>query len=388
MTSSPAGINCATGSTATCSANFPPNTQVTLSETPAASNAFSGWSGACTGTASCSVTLSAASAVTATFVVGGTLQSLNHLIIFAQENRSLDHYFGYMEQYWAQHGYGTGETFDGLPQFSSTPGATPSLPGCDPSNPNGTDVCTPDPSNPVPSFHLQSICTEELSPFWNEARTDWNDNFSYPTQITPLLNGFVVAGANDARQYPLSSNGGNPVNDVNGYRTMGYFQDSDLPYYYYMASNFATSDRWFAPIMSRTQLNRMYILAATSAGHAYPLSSSNSTGTLPNVTIFQALQKAGITWKIYVKPPKGTTCEANPTAECLYNYSYINMFQYGQTIVQTLPQNLVPITTYMSDVKNGTLPQVALIEPASDDGLDEHPTDDDTNGGVNIQAGA
>jgi phospholipase C len=389
VTSNPAGINCATGSTAGCSATFPLNTQVTLSETPAGSNSFSGWSGACTGTTSCSLTLSAAGSVTATFAVPGSLQSLNHIIIFAQENRSLDHYFGYMEQYWAANGYGTGgQTFDGLPQFSPTPGTAPSVPGCDPTNPDGADVCTPDPSNPVTSFHMQSVCTEELSPFWDEARTDWNDNFSYPSEITPLLNGFVVAGANDARQYPLSSNGGNPVNDINGYRTMGYFEDSDLPYYYYMASNFATSDRWFSPILSRTQLNRMYILAATSGGHAYPLSPSNSTGALPNTTIFEALQNAGITWKIYVKPPKGSSCEANPTAACLYNYSYINMFQYGQTIVNTLPQNLVPTTTYLSDVANGTLPQVALIEPASNDGLDEHPTDNDSEGGVDIQAGA
>ena len=34
---------------------------------------------------------------------------------------------------------------------------------------------------------------------------------------------------------------------------MGYYDDSDLNYYYYMASDFATSDRWFSPAMTRTQ---------------------------------------------------------------------------------------------------------------------------------------
>jgi phospholipase C len=50
--------------------------------------------------------------------------------------------------------------------------------------------------------------------------------------------------------------------------------------------------------MDRTQLNRMYMLAATSAGHAYPLAAPE--GPLVNKTIFEALQNAGITWKIYV----------------------------------------------------------------------------------------
>lgn len=400
ITSSPAGINCPT----TCSASFPQNTQVTLSESPGTNNIFAGWSGACSGTGSCDVTLSASSSVTATF--GDTFQSLNHIIIFAQENRSLDHYFGYMRQYWAANNI-PDQSFDGLPQFNPASGiaplqgSVPNLPGCDPANPAGPDWCTPDdPSVTVPSFHSQSVCTEELSPFWDEAHEDWNDNFLYPSAITPLINGAVVAGGNDARQYTYGT-----VNDLNGYRTMEYFQDSDLPYYYYMASTFATSDRWFAPVMSRTELNRMYLLAATSGGHAYPLSPQNSpNGPLPNETIFQALQNAGISWKIYVNPTNtqytnssGTVeyCDQEPAGQaqdlCLAEVSYINMFNYESQIQDTstgLWQNVVPISQFTTDVQNGTLPQVALIEPASPAGLDEHPTDLDSSGGVNIQAGA
>ena len=63
VSSSPAGISCPT----TCSASYPQNTQVTLTETPAAGFTFAGWSGACNGTAACAVTMSAATAVTATF---------------------------------------------------------------------------------------------------------------------------------------------------------------------------------------------------------------------------------------------------------------------------------------------------------------------------------
>jgi phospholipase C len=183
VTSSPSGINCTTGSATGCTATFPPGTAVTLSETATASNLFSGWSGACSGNAGCSINLSAATnTVTASFAVGGTLQSLNHIIFFAQENRSFDSYFGYMQQYWANNGIAN-QQFNGLPQFTppANPVLAPSNPACDPSNPNGSDVCTPNPSvTPVPSFHMQSVCTEELSPFWNEAHEDLNDVFSYP----------------------------------------------------------------------------------------------------------------------------------------------------------------------------------------------------------------
>jgi hypothetical protein len=63
VASSPAGIDCGSS----CSAAFAAGTAVTLSATPASGSTFGGWSGACTGTGSCAVTLDADRAVTATF---------------------------------------------------------------------------------------------------------------------------------------------------------------------------------------------------------------------------------------------------------------------------------------------------------------------------------
>ena len=65
VTSTPAGINCG----ATCSFNYSFNTQVTLTQTAATGSTFTGWSGACTGTGSCVVTMNAAKTVTANFTV-------------------------------------------------------------------------------------------------------------------------------------------------------------------------------------------------------------------------------------------------------------------------------------------------------------------------------
>jgi phospholipase C len=399
VTSSPAGINCSTASTAVCTYNFIQNTAVTLSATPITNDTFAGWSGSCTGTAPCSVTVTGASSVSAAF--GGSLQNnINHIILFAQENRSLDHYFGSMRQYWANNGF-PDQQFDGLPQFNPTSGISPlygpppSVPGCDPTQPPPAG-CTVDPTNQISSFHFASVCQENQSPFWNEAHNDWDyqNPADQPAEANPPLNGFAFTAAYDARSLGYM--------DVNGVRAMGYFNGTDLNYYYYMASNFGTSDRWFSPVMDRTQVNRMYLLAATSQGDAYPIGGGvNDNHVLTATTIFEALQNAGISWKIYVDPQNvfdsnGKQCTnevSDANALCLIPVSYINMFAYEKTIIDSQGQtpdlllNIVPISQFKIDVANGTLPSFAYIEPASQAGLDEHAADSDGYP-VNVQEGA
>jgi Divergent InlB B-repeat domain len=63
VTSSPVGINCG----ADCSESYASGAAVTLTATAAGGSTFTGWSGACTGTATCAVTMNAAKSVTATF---------------------------------------------------------------------------------------------------------------------------------------------------------------------------------------------------------------------------------------------------------------------------------------------------------------------------------
>ena len=110
--------------------------------------------------------------------------------------------------------------------------------------------------------------------------------------------------------------------------------------------------------MSRTQPNRLYLFAATSAGHANPPKTP-----LSNKTIFEALENANISWKIYLTDP---------------NTAFIGNFQpFGSQH----PDKIVPLSEYFQDVANGTLPSVALIEPGYQSGLDEHPN-------KNVQSGA
>ena len=66
VTSTPSGISCNT-TCLTATGSFAHGTVVTLTAAPAATSVFTGWSGACTGTDPCVVTMDAAKAVTATF---------------------------------------------------------------------------------------------------------------------------------------------------------------------------------------------------------------------------------------------------------------------------------------------------------------------------------
>ena len=63
VASSPAGINCGSD----CSEPYLSGTAVALSATPASGYYFSGWSGACVGMGECTVTMTVAKSVTATF---------------------------------------------------------------------------------------------------------------------------------------------------------------------------------------------------------------------------------------------------------------------------------------------------------------------------------
>jgi phospholipase C len=382
ITSSPAGINCG----ATCSANFASGTAVTLTATPNAGSTFAGWSGGCSGTGTCSLTLTGNASAMATFNGSGLASSINHIIFLAQENRSFDHYFGALREYWAQNGY-PDQSFDGLPQFNPASGAAPlngpapSVPGCDPASPAPAD-CSFDTKNPITSYHLVTQCVENPSPSWNESHVDWNFYDQVGVYPPATLNGFVYTAAHDARFTKP------PFNDTNGVRAMGYYDGNDLNYYYFMASNFGTSDRWFNSVMTRTPPNREYLIAGTSQGYVYGNGTdAQDAAPLTATTIFQELQAANVSWKIYVDP-KGSSCAGPPyDPACLLTLSYAQNFQWGQTIPTAYPQNIAPISQYFTDLQNGTLPQVALIEPGTDAGSDEHPSNSDTVP-TNSQTGA
>jgi phospholipase C len=355
VTSSPSGINCPS----TCTANFSSGVTVTLTATPANGYNFSGFAGDCSGT-NCQLALSNGedAEVTANFPPHD-ITSVNHIIVMLQENRSFDHYFGHLMDYWKAHNYPQATNY---PDFDGEPATSSNLDSA---------------GAAVQAYNLQSSCQENPSPSWNESHGD--RNLQDPTNPNNApMDGFVHAAAGDAS--------GDGLYDVLGHRVMGYFTgDNQLNYYYFMASNFATSDRWFAPMMSRTHVNRMYLYGGTSEGHAYPLNQSNSA-PLSGKTIFEELQDNNISWKIYIHQPN-PPCSTS-SGSCLGAYSYLTQWQYYQTAIQNWPGNFESTDQLINDMNNGTLPQVSFVEPAGYVALDEHPTDSDVPGAPNVQVGA
>jgi phospholipase C len=169
------------------------------------------------------------------------------------------------------------------------------------------------------------------------------------------MDGFAFVEGKFAHDEFLS---GQNFTDFTGKRAMGYYDQTDLPFYYFMATNFAMSDRFFSAAPTRTTPNRLYWMAATSQGWIVP-----PTQQLNAKTIFEVMDNAHITWKIY-RGGKNT---------------YFSFFSYSNTH----SANVVPLSQYFTDVQNGTLPQVAYIETGVEaangetpSAVDEHPNDD------------
>jgi phospholipase C len=246
------------------------------------------------------------------------LANLKHIIFFVQENRSFDSYFGRLGQYKASEGLVN--DIDGLDLNATLP------------NTQG---------QPVHPFHYRTICTEDLSPSWNEAHVDVDGG---------LMDGFMKT----TTSVPSSI-------DPTGTRAMGYYDQTDLPYYYEAAARFATSDRFFSPELTNTIPNRFYLFTATSFGNAFTPSGPPSGGyTQP--TIFDRLQQAGVSWRYYY--------QQSATTALIQQFSGY----------KSEAANVVPISNWYNDVQNdSTLPSVIFIERIAH--TDEHPSS-------NVQTGA
>jgi phospholipase C len=259
---------------------------------------------------------------------GSLKDSIDHVIFTMQENRSFDHYFGMLPQY--RQAKGIPGTVDGLPANASNPAAD-------------------DPTQLVLPYHLSTSCHENLSPSWNETHVDYNRNS--PSSGTATLDGFVYTAAKYARN--------NSGVDVDGKRAMGYYTEADIPYYYELASQFAISDRFFCSSPAATLSNRLFLLAASAFGRVYP--DVPTPQQYDAKTIFDLLQDAGVSWKIYVNG----------------DFTYYSWF----TGSNMNTANVVDAEQFFSDLNAGTLPAVSLIESGPNTGMDEHPKN-------NVQSGS
>ena len=322
------------------SANVNPTTTTTYTATAAVNPSASL-------TQSATVTVSAASA--------GVIK---HIFFLLQENRSFDMYLGQLAAYRANR----------LAQFGITDSST-----VDAFDPTVT-LTNSNTGAKVQPFHEATECTENLTPAWDESHHDTSltgGDAAWATTTTYTDSSFAMQGF-------LDTTGSVPqVYDPNGTRAMGYYNDQDLPYYYDLATFFATSDAWHSPILANTVPNRMYLMAGTSFGHEYPDGdASHPKYSAP--TIFRSMNTANVSW-IY------------------YYHDGIFLANFADYDDPTIGTKTFPISDLMNRLAgtcsggpcdpDKSLPEVIFIDSASgSSGLDEHPDNNVQTGAAYVQS--
>ena len=234
----------------------------------------------------------------------GAAIPVQHIIVLMQENRSFDHYFGHLPA-------------AGKSDVDGTPAGA--------SNPDGA-------GGTVTPFHMDTYCTVDTEHSWSASHKQFNGGKN---------DGFVV------------------TNQPDGQRALGYYDESDLPFYYGLAKTFAIGDRYFASVMGPTHPNRFFLYGGTADGETKTILK---LAVYTMRTVFSVLSERGISWKIYYP-------------DITYAMLFKDLFDAPE---------LRPLDEYFTDAKAGTLPAVAFIDLAQTSlngpAVDEHPS-------VNIQLG-
>jgi len=220
---------------------------------------------------------------------------IDHFILVMQENRTFDHYFSSLIV--------PGQTVDGAAPDATQP---------DPMHPGAT----------LSRFHQTSYCFDNPAESWDEVHQEVDGG---------AMDAFTTVNASDA-------------NDPQGLRSIGYYDQTDLPYYYALAQAFAISDRHFASVLANTYPNRLYYMAGTSygvTGDTIPTQPTDAKGNvLPN--LFTELNDAKVTWSFYVQ---------DVASLALLDLTWSKNISHVQ-----------PFEQFASDAAAGNLPAVSFVE--------------------------
>ncbi len=232
-----------------------------------------------------------------------TMPEIEHIVVLMMENHSYDNYLGMLRR---GDGFARGRRGG-------------------PANSNPTGV----PGQVLPAFHMPNDCQQD----------------GHPSQDWLASHEQYADGRNDG--FVTSASG--PV-------AMGYWDGTDLPFYYSLASTFPLADRWFSSLLGQTLPNRRYLLAATSAGMVND-DVSQLTQRPPNGTIFDRLDQHGIDWRDYY-----------------HSGSNAGSLAWLSEISAIGPHN-VTVDHFFEDAASGSLPGLSLVDPDFGTGSEEDPQD-------------
>ena len=153
----------------------------------------------------------------------------------------------------------------------------------------------------------------------------------------------------------------------NGASVMGYYDRRELPFYWNVADRYVLFDHFFSDARYGVRVNRSYWVSAAPAPGGRGGVPAGGYGS--QLTIFDRLQAAGISWKFYVqgyKPSETyqTASPANPETQT----SRVPLVDYARFVHNpALSQHIAGLTQYYRDLAAGTLPAVSYIASSSGD---------------------
>ncbi len=387
----------ATGNSSTLTVTASNATTVTISGTDGSSYSLPAAGGTQSVSPTATVTYTAtatgaagsvSAAATVTVVAPGGIQNVDHVIFMLQENHTFDNYFGMLNPYRHANNMYIGDDGDDY----EVDGIDDKLSTISNEDDQGTSY---------PLFKFSSTCVDDMSSDWLSSYGDV-DRYDFTTTRPVALDGFV----HDAEGYASScaadpSSCAGSFSDTTGQRAMGYYDQDFLNYYYYMASQFAISDRWFSPVASKSIDNRIATFSGgTTQGLVKDPGGNDHLPQLDLPSIFQELDEAKVSWKIYYTVTEGLCTEdddcpstgnsrypATDFQNFTYSYQYIHANTTGTCTPPTQPSSVVgdsdntfcidtdkvaPISQYYIDLANNALPSFVFIE-AGYGNNDEHP---------------
>ncbi|BBA43579.1 MULTISPECIES: phosphocholine-specific phospholipase C [Burkholderia] len=268
----------------------------------------------------------------------GTIRDVEHIVVFMQENRSFDHYFGHLR---GVRGYN-----------DRFPIPLPS------GKPVWYQPSKADPGKPVLPFRLNTLttsaqCVGDLDHSW------------YKTHAA------IDGGRYD--QWPANKT------DM----TMGYHVREDIPFHYALADAFTVCDNYFCSLPGPTHPNRSYLMTGTvdpTGKFGGPLldNSDYVDGDGPPAyqllswtTFPERLEAHGVSWQIYQQGTTGNDpYNGNYGTNVLQNFANFINAKPGSSLYQRA-QTVRTLDNLKDDVINDRLPQVSWLCPPA--AFSEHP---------------
>jgi phospholipase C len=146
---------------------------------------------------------------------------------------------------------------------------------------------------------------------------------------------------------------------------MGYYDKTQIPFYWNLASEFVLADSFFAPSMNTGLAVHQYLY--TSSSIDYQKNATFSGRIDLNTTIFDKLQNQGYPWKVYVEDYDSTL---NYTNDDTRKNRYLNLLSAIPRFVdnKTLNSNIVDLVEYFRDLREDDFPAVSyIVVPESDE---------------------